>query len=82
MKRKHTPALFEPSEADVQQVAYRLWVESGQVSGRDLDNWLTAKDLLRHRHSLNLEGTGRRRRVSLTPEIPSGGQPASKQTAI
>lgn len=40
----------EPTEAEIQHAAYLLWLESGKASGRDLDNWLAAKELLKHRH--------------------------------
>jgi hypothetical protein len=39
---------FEPAEADVQKCAYFLWKEEGSPSGRDLDIWLRARELLRH----------------------------------
>ena len=41
----------EPTEAEIQHEAYLLWIESGRLSGRDLDNWFAAKELLRHRHA-------------------------------
>ena len=40
----------EPTELEIQHAAYLLWLESGKAPGRDLDNWLAAKELLRHRH--------------------------------
>jgi hypothetical protein len=43
----HQPS-FEPAEADIQQRAYFLWREAGCPAGRDLDLWLTAKEMLRH----------------------------------
>ncbi|MBK9991667.1 MAG: DUF2934 domain-containing protein [Verrucomicrobia bacterium] len=33
----------EPSEQDVQKEAYLLYMASGCVLGRDLDNWLAAR---------------------------------------
>ena len=33
----------EPSEQDVQKEAYLLYIASGCVPGRDLDNWLAAR---------------------------------------
>ena len=39
-----------PTEAEIQKVAYRLWLEAGSPAGRDLDHWLAAKELLRHHH--------------------------------
>ena len=48
----HQPAgthPFEIREEDIQKCAYFLWKELGCPIGRDLDLWLTAKELLRHR---------------------------------
>lgn len=39
----------EPSESEIQREAYLLWLASGCEPGRDLDHWLAAKELLRHR---------------------------------
>ena len=49
MNTLHPPP--EPTEAEIQHTAYLLWLEGGRVPGRDLDNWLAAKELLRHRHA-------------------------------
>jgi hypothetical protein len=35
--------ISEPSEQDVQKEAYLLYIASGCVPGRDLDNWLAAR---------------------------------------
>ena len=40
---------FGLSEADIQNCAYFLWKKEGCPAGRDLELWLTAKELLRHR---------------------------------
>ena len=40
----------DPTEAEIQSAAYHLWLESGCLSGRELDHWLAAKELMRHRH--------------------------------
>ncbi len=40
----------EPTEAQIQKEAYLIWLANGCESGRDLDHWLAAKELLRHRH--------------------------------
>ena len=42
------PSLPEPAEAEIQQVAHRLWRESGCPSGVETENWFAAKELLRH----------------------------------
>lgn len=39
---------FEPAESDIQKRAYFLWQEEGCPSGRDLEIWLAAKELVRH----------------------------------
>lgn len=41
----------EPTEAEIQHTAYLLWLENGQPSGRDLEHWFAAKELLRHHHA-------------------------------
>lgn len=40
----------EPTEAEIQHEAYLLWLEAGRPAGRDLEHWLAARELLRHRH--------------------------------
>lgn len=50
MKRKTTPAVTEPTEAEIQHAAYLIWIEDGRPEGRDLEHWLTAKEMLLHRH--------------------------------
>lgn len=42
--------LPEPTETEIQKKAYHLWVEGGCLEGVELDNWLAAKELLRHHH--------------------------------
>ena len=51
MKPRKLPSAhpFEPPEEEIQRSAYFLWMEEGRPSGRDLDLWLQAKELLRHR---------------------------------
>ena len=48
--RKPTPHPHEPQEAEIQKAAYHLWIEGGRLEGVELDNWLAAKELLRHHH--------------------------------
>ena len=49
MKRaaKSRPAALKPTEDQIRAYAYRLYVESGCIPGRDLDNWREAEDRLR-----------------------------------
>jgi len=39
-------ATREPTEVEIQHAAYLLWVENGRSEGRDLEHWLTAKEML------------------------------------
>jgi hypothetical protein len=50
MKHKPTPPAREPTEAEIQHAAYLIWIEDGRPKGRDLEHWLTAKEMLLHRH--------------------------------
>ncbi len=50
MKRKTTALRPAPTEAEIQHAAYLLWVENGRPEGRDLEHWLTAREMLCHRH--------------------------------
>lgn len=59
-----TPHPFEPDEADIQHRAYLLWREEGCPSGRDLEIWLTAKEMLRHQAA---RPDRRRNRVAAVP---------------
>lgn len=57
----------EPTEAEIQHQAYLLWIESGRLPGRDLQNWNAAREFLKHRvatHSI----PGRRRSHSTGSE--------------
>jgi hypothetical protein len=49
----------DTSDAEIREEAYRLYVASGCVPGRDLDNWLLAQELVA------------RRRRALTPSEPN-----------
>jgi hypothetical protein len=77
MKSTPITKLPEPTEAEIQHTAYLLWLESGQKSGHDLDNWLAAKELLRHHHA---PGKGPRRPAASTipPAIPLEADAVSK----
>ena len=46
--KRHTTALrLEPTEDDVRDYAYHLYLQSGCTQGRDLENWLEAKACLK-----------------------------------
>ncbi len=51
MNTKVTSPVPEPTEAEIQHVAYLLWLEGGEQPDRDLEYWFAAKELLRHRHA-------------------------------
>jgi hypothetical protein len=66
---RHThPPLPDPAEAEIQHAAYLLWIEEGRPEGRDLEHWLSAKELLRHHHGRT---AGRTRRPPAKPAIPA-----------
>jgi hypothetical protein len=72
MKRKAPVTLREPTEAEIQHAAYLLWVENGRPEGADLEHWLTAKEMLCHRHGR--DATTGQRAIELAA-------PARKSTA-
>ena len=59
MKTHVLDARPEPSESDIQKAAYFLWLELGRPAGRELETWLAAKELLRHRRSRASISAGR-----------------------
>jgi len=68
MRRSPAIAPPAPTEAEIQKEAYYLWLENGCPVGRDLENWLAAKELLLHRHG---HGGGRFRRRAPLSAPPS-----------
>lgn len=70
MKPKSKPLVPEPTESEIQHTAYLLWLEGGKVPGRDLDNWLAAKELLRHHHGRDAS-TKRNVIAPVPPPIPA-----------
>ena len=46
-RRHATAGRLEPTEGDVRDYAYHLYLQSGCTPGRDLENWLEAKACLR-----------------------------------
>lgn len=63
----------EPTEAEIQKTAYYLWLESGCPDGRELEQWLAAKELLKHHHGRDA-GRGHqqptRRKLPSIPPAP------------
>jgi hypothetical protein len=59
----------EPAEENIRLLAYQLWLNDGQAHGRDLDHWLTARQLLLH-EAMEQHENGRPRAAS--PERISG----------
>ncbi|MDI1336581.1 MAG: DUF2934 domain-containing protein [Lacunisphaera sp.] len=69
----HPPTPFEPAEADIQRCAYLLWQEEGCPEGQDLNIWLTAKELLRHRRASHRKELAQRQPA---PGVPRPRPPA------
>ncbi|MDI1472305.1 MAG: DUF2934 domain-containing protein [Thermodesulfovibrio sp.] len=42
----------ERLEEEIRQVAYEIYVKSGCIPGRDLDNWLEAKRIIFEKYGL------------------------------
>jgi hypothetical protein len=64
---KATSHAYEPAEADIQRCAYFLWIEEGRPTGQDLNIWLTAKELLRHKAASHRPELAQRRPVPAGP---------------
>ena len=47
--REHRTRNPEPSLDEVRREAYLLWQQEGCPSGRELDHWLAAKEIVRRR---------------------------------
>ncbi len=75
MKTKTKASAPEPTEAQIQHVAYLLWLENGQQPGHDLENWLAAKEYLRHHAAPGK--TGRHLTNAIPPAIPLAGAAAA-----
>lgn len=70
MKTKAKAPAPEPTETQIQHVAYLLWLDNGQKPGHDLENWLAAKEYLRHHGAPGK--TGRPVTNAIPPVIPVG----------
>jgi hypothetical protein len=70
MKTNLCLPVLEPTEAEIQHTAYMLWLESGRLPDRELDNWLAAKEMLRHQAIPSIE-VRRRRTHLIPPPIPT-----------
>lgn len=68
MKTKNKVSAPEPTEAEIQHVAYLLWLENGQKSGYDVEDWLAAKEYLRHHGGPGK--TGHHATNAIPPAIP------------
>ncbi len=42
----------EKLEEEIRQVAYELYVKSGCIAGRDIDNWLEAEKIVLRKYNL------------------------------
>lgn len=56
----------EPTEEEIRREAYLLWLADDRPEGRDLDHWLAARELLRHRHA---RPPGRKRARAKAPAV-------------
>lgn len=63
----HSVSDFEDVE-EIQRVAYWLWLESGRVHGKELDHWLAAKEIVKHRFTRESQA---QHRHSLPHPIPA-----------
>lgn len=62
----------EPSEEEIRHTAYLLWLENGRPAGHDLEHWLAARELLRHRATPpDRPARAKRRAGRLPPAIPT-----------
>ena len=75
MKTKSITANAEPSESEIQHAAYLIWLEDGQPEGRDLEHWLTAKEMLCHRHGR--DATTRQKAIEVQPRQNRAPAPRS-----
>ncbi len=76
MRKDQRTTTAEPSEADIQNAAYHIWVKNGCPSGQDVDNWFEAKELLRHHHG-RFGGRTRRAAIAKTAAIPARNETAN-----
>jgi hypothetical protein len=71
MNTKSNPLpAHEPSEAEIQKQAYHLWIDGGCLEGVEVDNWLAAKELLKHRHGHAHGHAPRGAHTDTTPDLP------------
>lgn len=63
----------EPPEGDIRQRAFALWLNDGQVHGRDLDHWLAARQLLLHEAKEHHENSHPSRGAGPLPEPALAG---------
>jgi hypothetical protein len=77
MNTNYIPTPPEPTEAEIQHTAYLLWLESDRAPNRELEHWLSAKELLRHRHA---PANDHRHRVisPIPPPIPPAPPAAAR----
>lgn len=61
------PAVTEPRDELIRDYAYHLFVQSGQIPGRDLDNWLEAKACIHANVPMHRSHVRLQRRLDETP---------------
>lgn len=74
----------EPVEAEIQRAAYYLWRGKDCPTGCDLDLWLEAKELLRHRGPRAATAAGHEPAVRSAKSSPSraAAQASPAQSAV
>ena len=76
--RPHHETLEIP-ELEIQKEAHRLWIEKGRPEGCDLETWLEAKELLKHRPAHDIvDGRAAPTQIHFPPAHETQ-KPAAKQ---
>lgn len=67
MLTQHITREHEPTEAEIQKAAYYIWLAGGCIPGRDLENWLAAREYLKHHHG---RAGARVKSAGIRPDAP------------
>ncbi|MDW7972043.1 MAG: DUF2934 domain-containing protein [Thermodesulfovibrio sp.] len=68
----------EKIEEEIRQVAYELYVKSGCIPGRDLDNWLEAEKIVLAKYNITYEEPTTE---EAEPEEKTKGKRTTKKTS-
>ncbi len=58
---------WEPTEDEIREHAYQLWLKNGQPEGRDLEHWFSAREALK---------------LNATAHTQSGSRPPHRRTHV